>query len=168
MLMTSAKASKKLKELNDQIQQLQEVDRKSSVFLAAMGEDPETVRPEYDFKKISEEISKLQEKVRIIKHALNVFNTTTKLTRYPMTIDEALVFLPQLTTDKKRLEQMAVRLPKERKEEVYGRSNIIDYKYTNYDIVEAKTLLDETRKLLHEIQLDLNDINTSVEFEVNI
>ena len=167
MLITSAKASKMIKDLNDQIRQLQEIDRKSSVFLCAMGEDPETVRPEYDFIKISDEINKLQFKVRKLKHALNVFNTTTPLTKFPMTIDEALVFMPQLTADKARLEKMVARLPKERREDRYG-VNIVDYEYANYDIDEAKQVLDETRKMLSDLQLDLNDINTSVQFEVDI
>lgn len=167
MLVTSAKASKMIKDLNSQIQQLQEIDKKSSVFLCAMGEDPETVRPEYDFIKISDEINKLQFKVRKLKHALNMFNTTTPLTNFPMTIDEALIFMPQLTADKIRLEKMTTRLPKERRAERYG-ANIVDYEYANYDIDKAKQVLEETRKILYDLQLDLNDINTSVQFEVDI
>lgn len=47
MKYTSAQANKLLKKLNDTYQSLLQEEEQSSTFLAAMGEDPETLRPDY-------------------------------------------------------------------------------------------------------------------------
>ena len=49
MKYTSAQANKLLKKLNDEYDLLLAEEAESSTFLAAMGEDPESVRPEYDY-----------------------------------------------------------------------------------------------------------------------
>lgn len=62
-----------------------------------------------------------------------------------MTIDEMLVYIPQLTRLKNKLLEMKSRLPKERVEEQYGRpSNIIDYRYANYDIAAVEADYEKT------------------------
>ena len=114
MRVTSTVASKKVKELKEQIEQATVLDMKSRYFLACIGEDPESVRPEYDFLESTQNIAALEAKLRKIKHAINVFNTQQKLDGFEITIDEALVMLPQLTVEKQRLTEMAAKLPKER------------------------------------------------------
>lgn len=108
-------------------------------------------------------------KIRKLKHAINLFNTTTVIPGYDITIDEMLVFLPQLSAKKQKLSEMASRLPKAREEQEYGRaSNIIDYRYVNYDIDEVtKDLLAVTDEL-SDAQLALDLINHSATFEVEL
>ena len=167
MRVTSTVASKKVKELKEQIEQAKVLDMKSRYFLACIGEDPESVRPEYDFLESTQNIAALEAKLRKIKHAINVFNTQQKLDGFEITIDEALVMLPQLTVEKQRLTEMAAKLPKERKSQGYlSNTSIIDYQYVNYDLNLAKRELEETTKLLSNIQTELNRVNTTVEFEI--
>ena len=165
MRVTSTQASKIVKELVEKIENEKVLDRKSRTFLAAMGEDPETLRPEYDFLKTSQKIADLELKLRKIKHAINVFNVNQKLEGFNMTIDQALIALPQLTKEKARLTEMANMLPKERRDS-YLNKNIIDYEYVNYDVELVKKELEETTKLLSGLQTELNRVNTSVEFEI--
>ena len=79
MQYTSAEANKLLKKLNDTYQALLYEEEQSSTFLAAMGEDLETLRPEYDYRGTQEALHKLEENIIAVKHAINIFNTTHTL-----------------------------------------------------------------------------------------
>ena len=131
---TSAEANKLLKKLNDEYSALLDKETRSRDFRAAMGEDIASVRPAYDYAETQARLAALEEKIRRLKHAINCFNTTHFVDGFDMTIDEMLVYIPQLTRRKNKLLEMKSRLPKERVEEQYGQSNIIDYRYANYDI----------------------------------
>lgn len=48
MKYTSSEANKLLRRLNEERDAVLVKEQKSSTFLAAMGEDPESVRPKYD------------------------------------------------------------------------------------------------------------------------
>ena len=111
MKYTSAEAAKLLRGLNEEEAALKEEIRKKSTFLAAMGEDPKTVRPEFNLKESLRDLNRLDERIRSVKHALNVFNSTTVIPEINMTIDQALVYIPQLTYKKQLLGEMASRLP---------------------------------------------------------
>ena len=90
---TSAEANKLLKKLNDVHQARLYEEEQCSTFLAAMGEEPESLRPEYDYAAAQEKLRELEEKIMTVKHALNLFNTTHTVPGFSMTIDRALVYL---------------------------------------------------------------------------
>ena len=84
-----------------------------------------------------------------------------------MTIDELLVYIPQLTKRKSKLLEMKSRLPKERVEEQYGRqSNIIDYTYANYDIAAVEADYEKAADELSRAQLALDAVNQRETFEL--
>ena len=131
--------NKLLKKLNDEYTALLDKETRSRDFRAAMGEDVESVRPVYDYAETQIRLAELEAKIRKLKHAINIFNATQTVDSFDMTIDELLVYIPQLTKRKSKLLEMKSRLPKERVEEQYGRqSSIIDYTYANYDIAEDR------------------------------
>ena len=83
-----------------------------------------------------------------------------------MTIDELLVYIPQLTKRKSKLQEMKSRQPKERVEEQYGRqSSIIDYTYTNYDIAAVEADYEKPADELSRAQLALDAVNGRKTFE---
>lgn len=85
---------------------------------------------------------------------------------FGITIDEMLVYIPQLTKRKSKLLEMKSRLPKERVEEQYGRqSNIIDYTYTNYDLTAVEADYEKTADELSRAQLALDTVNQRDSFE---
>lgn len=138
MKLSSAEGAKLLKKLKSEFDALKSKESISSTFLASVGENPESVRPKYDYKEVKADLDGLALKIRKLKHAINLFNTTTVIPEYNITIDEMLVLIPQLSAKKQKLSEMALRLPKAREEQGYGRaSNIIDYRYANYDIDEV-------------------------------
>ena len=166
MKLTSAEAAKMLRKLNDDLEALRVRESASEVFVAAISENVEDVRPEYDFAKTREEEELLAGQIRKLKHALNVFNATTEVSGFGMTIDAMLVYIPQLTNTRNRLAAMKRRLPKERVEAGFrSASNIIDYRYANYDIVAAQAAYDEVSNRLAKAQTALDLVNSTVTFE---
>lgn len=77
MRVTSSQAAKLLRQLNDELRALQLKEANSSSFVAAIQEDVESVRPEYNFKEMRDAQAEVECKIRKVKHAINVFNTTT-------------------------------------------------------------------------------------------
>jgi len=89
-----------------------------------------------------------------------------------MTIDEMLVYIPQLTAAKAKYEQMSSRLPKQRRDEGrYGRfssSNLVEYIYANYNIAEAEEDYQKISRTLAKAQTALDVVNNTVQFEIEL
>ena len=167
MLYTSAEAAKALKKLNDELTALLEKEERTYVFNAALGEDIESVRPAYDYAGTQAQAEVLEQQIRALKHALNMFNVTQAVPGFDMTIDEMLVYIPQLTKKKAKLAEMRVRLPKARVDGMFARqSSVIDYKYANYDIAQVDADYMQVTDRLAEAQLALDRVNSSETFSV--
>ena len=168
MIVTSAKANKELKQRQDELNMLLMQENKSATFVAATSEDIAVARPEYNFATVQEKIVGIQEEIRKIKHAINEFNVTHKPEGFDMTVDEMLVYIPQLSGMKSKYQQMANRLPKTRKENYAGRSNLIEYEYANYEIRSAENELEWVTEELYRAQLALDKLNTTEMFEIKL
>lgn len=167
MKYTSAQAGKEIKKLTDSYSRLLEKEEASSVFNAAMGENAEAIRPEYDYDKTQSELAVIEEKIRKLKHALNVFNATHKVPGWDMTVDEMLVYIPQLNKRKIKLTQMASRIPRSRVSSAYMmRTNIVDYTITNYDIAKAEADCEKVSDELARAQNALDLFNSTETFEL--
>lgn len=55
MKMTSAQANKLIRQLNNELKTLQVREDNTNSFLAAIGEDPKSVRPAYDYADMQEQ-----------------------------------------------------------------------------------------------------------------
>ena len=83
-----------------------------------------------------------------------------------MTIDEILIYIPQLTRKKDKLAEMKSKLPKARVEERLGRmSNIIDYIHINYDLSTVEADYNQVSDELSKAQIALDIVNTTDTFE---
>ena len=169
MKYTSAEAAKLLKKLNEERTNLLLNEQQSSVFVASVGEDAESVRPVYDYTEVQTKLKAVEEKIIKVKHKINVFNTTHKLPDFDMTIDEILVYIPFLSDKKRKYSEMMNTLPKTRDAATYSRnSSIIDYKYANYDIEAAKADYEKTEAELTRAQLALDKLNTTETFDIDL
>ena len=164
---TSAQAAKALSKLQQDYERIAMQEGNSKTFLASIGEDVESVRPEYNYENTKDRLSALERKIRKIKHAINTFNTTTVIPDFNMTIDEMLIYIPQLSRKKAKLKEMADTLPKSRYES-YERTNIIDYKYINYDLVTVRNDLDAVTEELSNAQLALDLINHTAVIDIDM
>ena len=168
MRVTSAQAAKLLRQFNDELRALQLKEANSSSFVAAIQEDVESVRPAYNFKEMRDAQAEVECKIRKVKHAINVFNTTTIIPDFNITIDEMLVYLPQLNRQCEVLSKMRDAMPKVRVSSGYSSGNIIDYKYANYDIEEVGMYYADLSDTLAKAQTVLDLVNSTVEFEIDI
>lgn len=170
MLYTSAEANKLLRQLQEERFSLEQKEGMSDTFVAATIENPEDVKPEYDFENMQSELKETDRKIRMVKHAINMFNMTHMIPEFDnMTIDEMLVYLPQLKKQKEKLNKMCNKLPKSRKSKMYGeKSNFIEYEYANYDIDLAKKYFNDVSEKLSNAQLALDKINAAETMEINI
>ena len=166
MLVTSSEAAKILRKLNNDKHFLENNERQSATFKAAITEDIEAARPAYDYEKTRAEIEALDAKIRKVKHAINKFNLEHEVPGFDMTIDQMLVYIPQLTWNINVLSSMKDRLQKQR--EVVRVAGIIEYSYANYDVEKAKADYDRMCDELARAQTALDVLNNQVRFEVEI
>ena len=134
--MTSAYANKMLKSLEEDKAFWVNKEATSSTYVAAINEEP--VVPEYDYTEVAATITSLDEKIAIIKHALNVTNSNEKVQvgDAEMSIDTILIKMAQLNKRKSVLDQMRKQLPKAREEQrsYMSRNTVPEYRYINYDL----------------------------------
>ena len=174
MVLTSAELSKILSKYQDDLESHKSRESESAIFIASLGEDVESVRPAYDYAQTQKEIFELEAKIRKIKHVLNVFNASTLIPEFNITIDEMLVYMPQLSARVNKLKKMSQAMPKTRYSDgYYGRSArssspIIDYIYTNYDIEAVKADYAAAYDELSRAQLALDAINHKEVLEIEI
>ena len=165
-VMTSAEANKKLKQLQEKKRQLVEAERKNAWFVAATTEDEERVRENYNYDYYYDvpEIDRVDAEIRELKHQINKFNVSCMIPELGMTIDQVLVYLPQLKEKQHRLAKLADHLPKQRVNDRYGsRSTLIEYEYANYDVADARADYEKVSKLVADVQIALDRVNNSVE-----
>lgn len=167
MKCTSAEAAKYLRKLNEDYAALISREEVRRDFLVSLGEDPESVRPPYDFRETQDALDKMEQKIRRVKHAINLFNTTHTVPGFDLTIDEMLVLIPQLTKRKNKLAEMKEKLPKTR-EQTYGKSNIVDYRYINYDSDEAASAYEKAAELLSRAQTALDTVNNTETLDIPV
>lgn len=167
MEFTSAQANKLLKQLSDEKRVILAKERESSFFTAAINENLEEARPEYDYIGTQRELSEIDTKIRKIKHAVNIFNSTYVIPEFEITIDEMLVWLPQLTEMSNKLSIMAQRLPKTRYRSPYN-TNIIEYQYANYPPEQALADYNDITATLAAAQVALDTVNNTIVFNIDI
>lgn len=160
MLYTSSEANKLLKQTQEELDNLYAYENRASVFHAALGENVDDVRPEFDLAFYNQQVMDLYKRIREIKHAISRFNLTTELPSFPgLTVDQALIYMPQLFARVGQLKTMMSYLPKSRSAIT---PNVIDYTITNYDPAQAKAMYDEAYHTLMRLQTDLDIVNNTV------
>jgi len=170
MTLTSAQAAKMLRKLEDERANLLSAEDRSSSFRAAVSEDIESVRPIYDYEATRKAVSELEAKIRRIKHTINIFNVGYVVPEFDMTIDQLLIYIPQLSKQRVKLDEMRSVLPKTRAEFGLRAANvsIIDYIYANYDIDKVNEDYNLVSDLLARAQTALDTVNNTVTFDIDI
>jgi predicted nucleic acid-binding Zn-ribbon protein len=168
--MTSAYANKMLKSLEEDKAFWVNKEETSSTYVVANNEEP--VVPEYDYMQVANTIAEIDEKIAVIKHALNVANATAKVMvgDVEMSIDTILIRMAQLNKRKNVLDVMRKRLPKAREDQrsYMSRNTVPEYRYINYDLDLIKEEYESVSKVIMEMQMALDRYNQTVQFEVDM
>lgn len=168
--MTSAYANKMLKSLEEDKVYWVNKEATSSTYVVAINEEP--VIPEYDYAEVAATIAALDEKIAIIKHALNVANATSKVQvgNTEMSVDTILIKMAQMNKRKAVLDCMRKQLPKAREEQhsYLSRNAIPEYRYINYDLELIKQEYETVSKTIMDMQMALDIHNQTVQFEVDL
>ena len=168
--MTSAYANKMLKSLEEDKAFLLNKEEEACTYVAAINEEP--VVPDYDYVEVAATIAAIDEKIAIIKHALNVTNANAKVLvgDVTMSIYSILIKMAQLNRRKTVLDVMRKRLPKSREEQrsYMSRNSVPEYRYINYDLELVKNEYELVSKSIMEMQMALDKYNQTVQFEVDI
>lgn len=170
MRYTSAEAAKLLRKLNEEREELLATERQRCVFTVSLDEDLESVRPVYDYGAVRKRLEELERMIRRVKHGISAFNLACKVPGFDMTIDQMLVYIPQLSQAKKRLSAMQSRLPKERQGAMGFRRNaaVIEYEYANYDIEAARADYARISDELARAQTALDVANSTETMELEL
>lgn len=166
MKMTSAEANKLLHKLNDERDALLNMDAQNRTFTAATVENVEEARPEYSYEETNQRLIALDEQIRRIKHALNSFNLTQVLPGLGITIDQALIYIPQLNSRKRRLAVMR-SIPKKQRS-MSGGASLIEYTYANYDVDKAEADYTAVTDELFKLQNTLDLVNSTVQLDIEL
>lgn len=167
---TPAAASMLLKTLQEEHENLINAERSLDTFGAPANEDPEKVRPAYDYAGYQKKLDDLETKIRTVQHAINEFQVTTVLPGTGgLTVDQALVYLPQLKARKRKLTTMAMRLAMEYMEDARTvTKNELHIRYANYSIDEAKADYEKTDAAITAIQSALDQIEHTQTFAIDV
>lgn len=168
--MTSAYANKMLRSLEEDKAFWANKEATACTYVAAINEEP--VVPEYDYAEVAATIAEIDEKIAIIKHALNLTNATARVQvgDAEMSIDTILIKMAQLNKRKAVLDVMRKQLPKARVEQhaYMSRNAVPEYKFINYDLELIKKEYETVSVKIMEMQMALDKYNQTVQFEVDI
>lgn len=164
-------AQKMVKQLQTEVDSLLWLEKERRTYSYIAGEEP--VIPEYDFTDNTQKIWELNVKISKLKHAINVFNTTTYLPysarwdKYggEITIDMALVILAMDSNQKHKLEMMRIGKKMDRRTVASG---VSEYTVLNYDPYTAKCVYDDTCEEITLLQQEISTLNMTKVFEVDI
>ena len=168
--MTSAYANKMLRSLEEDKAFWVNKENTSSTYVVAVNEEP--VIPDYDYAMVAATISEIDEKIAIIKHALNLSNATAKVQVGDalMSVDMILIRMAQLNKRKAVLDEMRKQLPKAREVQhsYISRNSVPEYRYINYDLDLVKEEYEKVSATIMEMQIALDKYNQIEQFDVDI
>lgn len=160
----SATCNKMIRKLKDEYASILQEERDIRTYTVGGDEDTFTYVPEYDFLATQDKLNAITDKIRKIRHAVNIFNTTYVLPTIGITIDEALYVMAVMNDRKGTLLSMSRAQPKQRRSGYAG----VEYTYTNYEVKDVKEIYTALDKNLSEIQMALDLANLTETFEVDI
>ena len=156
-------ANKLVKSLMADLETIEGLEKKNRTYSYKPGEQPEI--PEYSMTETSAKIDEINDKIYKIKHAVNMFNTTTKVEGFEFTMDEALVRLKVLNKRRTVLNEM--RSMSETSREASYRTEA-EITRPNFVVAEAEAEYQKVNKELIALQQGINITNLTKTFEIDV
>ena len=161
-----ATVARRITALREELTDLERYEKEASSFTCTVGEDEEKYRPSYDYEGTQKRYREITQEIRKLRHAMNIFNSSTMVPEFDMTVDQLLVYLPQLRELKKKLGDMKNAPISGRSYDSYRGVN--EYTYSNYSVqkvAEDYRLVSEEYAKAHSA---LDYINVTGGIEVDL
>lgn len=159
---TGSTAQKKVQELNAELTDIYSQERQISTYTYLDNETPEI--PNYDIELVQSKFETIVANIGVLKAALRKFNQEHRGRATGLSVDEILVMMPMVNHRKSILSNMRQRIPTTRT----TRQNVSEYTKINYSLDDANRYYQENSDLLVALQEDLNYLNVTDTFEVEL
>lgn len=179
---TPSSASRLVRKLADEKGDLQSRESERQTYVVASGEEPEI--PTYDYEATRRRIAEIDLVTRKLRHALHAHNAVTEAGGLGITIDEALIELAQLSSERRLLDDMRRREQRVRRDRHTRRRERMDligyadepattpeaveYLVCNYDVEQAERDYQATYERIIELQGAIDYANEVTTFEVDV
>lgn len=157
MQMNCDSVNKLVKQLQTDRDALLARERRDSSFSYLVGES--AIIPEYHFTVVQDQIDRYNQRIIALKHIVNEFNLRTKLPGLNQTIDEALIRMAMLNSEKHKLERMRNATERSRTTTMRGVSEVTAI---NYSLADAQKRYEDVSAELKAIQQALNIANLTL------
>lgn len=159
---TGNTAIKAINQYNTELNILMKKENESSIY-SWLNDEIATI-PNYDIIKVNKACSVICNNIVALKTALRKFNLSEKGPKTGLTIDEMLVYLPVYNRRKNQLDYLRSHKPLNRRT-VNG---VSEFTKINYKIEEAECLYKEISDRIIDMQEDINFLNSTKTFSVEI
>ncbi len=165
MKLSHKTASQLLAQYTQRQKVLQTYAEEAMCFRYAPGEEPDLLRPPYEYEQSLNDTLELNQKIRIITHAIKKFEISTKVPHFDLTLDQALQLNGMQDSMLQTMKSMIVRVPVRRS---ITRKGAVEYDVANYNI--SKVTADYENLLAEQALLkeQLNKICVDKLFEVDL
>lgn len=154
MRMCNSEAMKAVKELEEKRKNvIYNEDHRSRI---SYKEGEEKVLSKYDYAQTRKTVSEIDERIRKIKHALAVSNCTTVIDDFDLTIGEALVYLAQLNTEYRQLDELSEYNKLSRRITANG---VLEYTECLYDPEEVVSDMEKLKAKIGKLQVAIDRAN---------
>ena len=151
---------KELKFIKERIAQLHKADLQDSLeWVSNLDEEPSLLSG-YSYEGNREAIKELRKREGAIHRALSIFNLTTKVPGFDLTVSEGLLRLGQLRSEIEVLGTLASR-HQTRKVDSYDPH----YEKCCYDVAKAKDDLDAMREERTSLQVAIDRLNLTSDID---
>lgn len=161
MKMCNSEAMKAVKELEEKKKNLIYTEDNRSRISYKEGE--EKVLNNYNYAETRKAVAEIDERIRKIKHALAVCNSTAIIDDFGITIGEALVYLAQLNTEYRQLDNLS-RFPKLARR--ITANGVLEYTECLYDPEAVTKDLEALHAKICKLQVSIDRANLTNYIEV--
>ena len=161
MKLCNSEAMKAIKELEEKRQLIIYNEDKRSRISYKEGE--QKVINKYDYKETRKNVAEIDGRIRKIKHALAVCNCTAVVDDFGITIGEALVYLAQLNTEYRQLDDLTDYNKLSRRITANG---VLEYTECLYDPEEVARDMEELHAKIGKLQVAIDRANLTNYIEI--
>lgn len=165
MVLNCDAANKMVKSLNADLEKLIKEEENNHKYSYTPGETDYEI-PSYNLKEVSAKMDTINQKIIKLKHAINVFNTSTVVDGFGFTVDEALVRLAILNKRRNTLSEM--RSMPEISRNISYRQSEPEIVKPNFSLAEAEEMYQKVNMEVIALQQALNRTNLLKTFEIDI